>query len=307
MNDLKSVFLEAEDWPEWFTLDFGVDPPRLLIGINEEVLGRLVPLLQKTPILATFSKQLEENGNDSEFLLDPAKPWGFGGVLTPCKYQHSDSPDYLAWFSIGVPLVEKDVGVCDDCDGSKEDGEGMNCLRCSGTGRKTVMDWKVAKHIAMTLSSLCFLFQWPDKELVDGLKTNWLQLLSLQTHYEMGCAPLGAILASPFGFYVRSFSNTSLPLVKEAMKNTYLTAFPGYKRFGDYHFDAVIRERGQLSLTVPGDACGLLVDGFDSSLRMRSGYLKLTDHNVDSSIQQLSLVCGLAAFTGMARKAIGPK
>lgn len=307
------VSLEREDWPEWFTLDFihGLDPtalplplpvPLLILGISEEPLRRLVEKLPEYRILNGCKKLLREYEIEADFHLDISKPWGFRGVLNP--YQRPGH-DGVIEYCIPIPQIEKDAGECQDCDGTAEDDD-MKCFHCMGTGRETTRDWDTLDCISATLCILGTVLEIPDKKLLAGIDTKRKQLLSVQTNFERGRAFIGATLSRPFGDYLRSLSNQRLPEVMEAIKSVYLQMFPGYTRFGDSSFRADVRNNGQLIIDVPGDACGLYVDGFSRSLKEASGPMKLNCHNVDGHHQQLTLLSGLAALSGMARKSLYP-
>lgn len=129
---------------------------------------------------------------------------------------------------------------------------------------KTVMKWGAIGRIAATLSVLGDIFlSSPDKKWLAGIDTKKKQLLSIFTGFatQGSDAYIGAILSRAFGDYLRSISGQELPEVKAAIKSVYLHMFPPYERFGDFHFRAGVHNNGQLIIDVPGDACGLYVDG----------------------------------------------
>ncbi len=313
MQELSSVFLDHEDWPEWFTLDLiqGLDPtvlplplpvPLLILGIAEEPLKRLVVDLQKYSMVDDCKKRLKEYEVEADFLLNINKPWGFAGVLNP---YHRQGRTGIREYAIPIPQVEKDAGVCTTCDGEGYEWDlQWDCLNCNKTGRRTVHDWDAVDCISATLCVLGTILCMPDKKLVARTEAARKQLLTVQTHFERGRALIGATLSGPFSDYLRSLSGQELPEVKAAMRSVYLQMFPRYARFGDSSFKADVHRNGQLIIDVPGNACGLGVDGFSNN--RTSGPLKLHDHNVDGHHQQLTLLCGLAAVSGMARKSLYP-
>lgn len=89
--------------------------------------------------------------------------------------------------------------------------------------------------------------------------------------------------------------------IQTTMRNTY-ERLSKYKvpslSFG--RFDAMMRQPHWVNLSCPGDACGL--DPEDYYTRDGRGY-KLLPHNVDSPVQQLTLLMGLAVMHDQARKA----
>lgn len=309
MTELTMVSLEVEPhWPEWFSLDYSpsddhTSTPFLLIGFNRFALGNFIANPPPMRYINILREELVKCEADAVFSSDPGKVWGFGEVIKP--YQQAVTPgDSLTWYHVPIPQVEKETGKkCKACKGKVRDVEtGMDCLFCDRSGKETIMDWKGVHHVCATLSFLSLLFSHPQKTWVENIHTRRYQLLSLEVFFREGCAPLRAVLSEDFGNFLRSRSQTILPHVKEALKTAYLQMVPSYARFDDFHFKAHIYDGGQLILDVPGSACGLYVDGFDESLRSCTGPMKLSDHNVDSGIQQLSLVCGLASLTGIVRK-----
>lgn len=316
MKESEFVHLGREDVPEWFTLDLiqGVDPtvlplplpavPLLVLGIAEETLHHLIDVLPRCGWIDGCEERLNEYEIATKFLFDASKPWGFRGVLNP--YQRPDHAGIIE-YAIPIPQIEKDAGECGNCGGAGETDDGWDCFHCNKTGRETVNDWDALDCIAATLFVLGSILEMPDKKWIAGIDTGRKQLLTVRTNFERGRAFIGATLSRTFGDYLRSLSNQELPEVEAAIKSVYLHMFPSYRRFGDHDYRASIRRNGQLILDVPGNACGLYVDGFDQSLRESSGPMKLGCHNVDGHHQQLALFSGLAAFAGMARRDLYPE
>lgn len=299
------IFLERENHPEWYYLGYvpgsgsNREPPRLVLGLEKSALGQFMSMLAKNWLLKECEKLLCQYGVEAEFLSDISKPWGFGGALIPDERL----PNFLE-FRINVPRVEKDTGKpCSSCKGEGEDPDLSNeCLRCFGTGKETVHDFAELDRVAATLCVLSPLLDKPFKEWMGGVASTSNQLVTITTNFQRGRAFIGAVLSSEFGASLRRRTNVSLPPVEEAIKEAYLHMFPGYKRFSSYSFRAIIRERGQLSIDVPGDACGLYVDGMSHSLRETEGPIDLDCHNVDGHHQQFTLLVGLATLAGIVRK-----
>ncbi len=70
-------------------------------------------------------------------------------------------------------------------------------------------------------------------------------------------------------------------------------------RDSGYRFGAWCRQPKWLNLSVPGNACGLDPDGYNQA-NDDSGY-ELVPHNVDSTLQQLTLLVGLAKLHDLVR------
>lgn len=169
------VHIGHEECPECFTFGLAqgtnhAAPPLLILGVTREVLPRLVADLSKSRMIGTCKELLQECGADAEFLLDTNKPWGFGGVLEPYLRASRDDGNTLVEYAISIPQVEKDAGICTYCNGTKEDDFG-DCLRCEGTGRKTVREQKDVDRIVATLCVLGSATEFPNKEWLVGVST----------------------------------------------------------------------------------------------------------------------------------------
>lgn len=298
------VFLVHRYCPEWFRLGFepaahATDVPRLIISFSEGPLRRAIGELPMYAPVERNRAQLASYGIATTFLLDLGKPWGFGGVFEP---QPSTEAGMLR-YSIAVPRVDKDLGACRRCDG-KGEVEGMSCFRCIASGRATEKDWDAIDRVSATLDVLRILLDKPRAALVENPDMKRGQLVALNVHFGRGRAFIGAQLSETFGDYLRTLAPGDLPLVRAALKSAYLQMFPTHSTFGDHSYRASFRHNGQLLIDVPGDACGLYVDGFDVK---PSGAMELSCHNVDGHHQQLALLCGLAALCGQAHKHLYPR
>ena len=91
----------------------------------------------------------------------------------------------------------------------------------------------------------------------------------------------------------------------EAMIKTWQKMFPTKKvdKYDRYSFRASVDyENGWLNVSCPGDACGLNPANSCGGEDGR-GY-EFSCHNVDSPMQQLTLIAGLAALCDKAKKEI---
>lgn len=94
-------------------------------------------------------------------------------------------------------------------------------------------------------------------------------------------------------------TDSVLPLVRNAAMDAY-SKMDGRKPdvFNEYHFRTIL-QKGRLIMDCPGDACGVYPNEW---VEEDNGY-KFACHNVDSPMQQLTLLAGLAALHDEARKA----
>jgi len=105
---------------------------------------------------------------------------------------------------------------------------------------------------------------------------------------------LSVNLSRDLVFWLSERSGHSLPLVSLTMRVVYSQL--SHHSAPVFDFDSEIGNDGALHLTIPGDRCGLDPD-FN---RMPGRGYELQPHNVDSPIQALTLVAGLARLCDLA-------
>lgn len=92
--------------------------------------------------------------------------------------------------------------------------------------------------------------------------------------------------------------------IRRAMIRAADTMHPEYfakdREFRESSFSVHNQGRDAFSLNVPGDAAGVYVPGYES-FREDEGW-ELDSHNLDSPVQQLTLLAGLAATCGFMRE-----
>lgn len=309
--ELNSYFLVQEDAPEYYTLRFDQTTPAIIIGFHEILYDFFVSEHQKWSLLKDLEKELKSHGyKDVSFADGSSQRMGFGGTLSTALqgqlFDDTKSEKAFKEFVIPIPVLEKEAGKCDSCGGSGEDPDFSNgCLRCDGSGKKVEIEWG---ELDLICATLCLFSQtmlyYPAKSLLaplQGLTGHSRQLLVFQTNFSRdGRTFIGATLSPKLTAWLRTKKARDLEAVRQATCRTYFQLFPGYRRFGDHSFHLRLYDNGRLSFDVPGSATGLLVDGFDHIYE--GGGLTLTDHNVDTHAQQISLLAGLAALYGLARK-----
>ena len=108
------------------------------------------------------------------------------------------------------------------------------------------------------------------------------------------CPPLCVWLSQ------QEHDSDSLEIV-EAMKKVFwhMSSRPDPDSFDYVRFRAWMRQPKWINLDCPGNACGLDPDDY-GNLSLERGY-GLAPHNVDTPIQQLTLLSGLAALCQLAR------
>jgi hypothetical protein len=86
-------------------------------------------------------------------------------------------------------------------------------------------------------------------------------------------------------------------VIIETMKDAYFYMWPGERKYS--RFGALCRETGLIYLDVPDNACDLSPDIY-CDRKIIEGY-RLVPHNVDSGLQQLSILAGVFTLSELVR------
>ncbi len=321
------AMLQYEDIPCWYDLSFDFTKPALMLNVHEDFLSK-VSIPNEAPIINIM---MQDYGFTS-FAADlSGKEFGFNGAFKSVGIK-----EQFAIFSIDIPLFEKPVmkrceacqgngntmfeALCPVCKGTKQERkyipctfcEGDNyphCHRCAGGGKELVVDSQ--RHLFYEISAtLAVFFQIMRQGIYTGQHTtcSFHQLLEVETSIrkEMNGAPLSGIYSIPLVNWLAGFSpNTHLSKVEKAMTCAHRKIFGKNSDLEKRDIWAALGSgNGWLNISVPGDRCGIHPTHSSYSLVNRGiqGY-EFSCHNVDTPMQQLILLCGLAALCDMARKA----
>lgn len=229
--------------------------------------------------------------------------FGFDGA-----FQKIGEENDFVIFEARIPRVKKQLNeACRECNGTKQDRnlEGEKCLYCEGTGRESVMDWKPAYAIS---ASFTVFFELASLRYCKKSKTSctFPQLIIVETITEkkQHGGSLYGTYSIPLTRFLSSFRpDSEMVEMTEAMVEAWKKMFGETDEYDKYSFWAkVAYKNGWLNVSCPGDACGLH-PGDSSGPEPGRGY-KFSCHNVDSPMQQMSLLAGLAALCDKARKEI---
>jgi hypothetical protein len=297
-------FIDGEDMPCLYELSWDEHIPAIVIKMHRDFVESCFVSAEAPPIICHFM------GNFGFFAFDCFRPnlfgeqlFGFDGAFQKVK----EEKDFMI-FEARIPQVEKQLNeACHECNGTKQDRnlEGKKCLYCKGTGREMVMDWKPAYAISATFTIFSSLasFMHCKKH-----KTScaFPQLLTVETitEKEQHGGSLYGVYSIPLARFLSSFEpNTEIIEITRAMIKAWDKMFGKTDKYERLSFWAkVANKNGWLNVSCPGDACGLHPEG-SWEPRLGEGY-KFSCHNVDSPMQQISLLAGLAALCDKARKEI---
>lgn len=253
-----------KDTPAVYDLDLVEGNKGLIIKTHPQATGYLESMLGRTDVPMTIA--LEKELSLTKFIPFGSKRWGFGPIL---RHTGEDN-GWMKW----------------QCNFPK--------------GKRPGIDWQALFEVSATLNVFFKCLGWQEKTI----DSPYQQLLhpSLVTDRGMHGGSLVANLGKTLLPWISSHPDNSRRTdVEKAMRDVYMyTSGTRIKEDEQYLYRVMawFRQPCWVNLSCPGNACGLDPDNYDYD--PRRGYI-LYPHNVDSPIQQLTLLSGLAAINMAAR------
>lgn len=222
--------------------------------------------------------------------------WGFGVGLK----RTSKTNDHFFGFEIELPSFKNSKKECCElCEGSGIDPDLANeCLQCEGTGHEVYYDWPTITLVTANISLLTSLVSY------NGLKRDTpsaeTQLLSFMIFAQKDDYSIGGEYSTALVDWFRRLGEQAL----DEAEATMIKAWRAMMGSADIHNQRQIRAKvsganGGCNISCPGNACGL--DPIGIEIPKIGGY-KFSCHNLDSPVQQLTLLAGLAAVEMQARR-----
>ena len=285
-------YIVWDNLPRWYGLSWRGEENAIVVSVDAEVLRGLETHSQDHPWVKDFMKELELENFEGSF----AKNFGFDGGLE--RVEKGGIVEFVATLPRVFRLLDE---LCEECKGSGENQiwhEGK-CLRCSGSGRKSVHEWKLAFAQSASLNLLLRDLEYPDEEA----SSDKLQLItvSLLTQRGQNGGSLGGKYSIPLVNWLSQREGYSIDGMVMAMKQAHERML-GEDRFRGSFRASVDSAGGWLNVSCPGDACGLNPN--HGSVRGDGKGYEFSSHNVDSPMQQLTLLAGLAALHDEVDRAV---
>lgn len=289
------------DQRAWYELSFDARRATIILRVHRNFIRNLeLEATVDSPFIQAF---MEEFGF-AQFDGSLTRDFGFERTFR----LRQTCPDGFNEFDAKLPRVEKITDEsCEMCAGTGKDRTRWDnrCLYCEGAGRKTDYDWKAAYAISAGFTVFCDLAFHPRWGKGPDPPPDKSQLLTLQTMTRSGAhgGSISGMLSIPLVAWLSRFqADARLPVVENAMRVAYNRMFIMRSYVAAREFRAWLRDdRGYLLIDCPGDACGLHPSDFAPPLARLEGY-NFTCHNVDSPVQQLTLIAGLAALCDRVRR-----
>jgi len=290
--------LQHEDIQRWFTLTIDLETGFPCLVVADEVLTKW-PGAHHPKIIEAVRKNLGLGERDFPFQEEPkAGAFGFGDSLKKVSAQDGQSV-----YRLELPIIHRlTVNKCRECKGKKT-GEHGRCHYCSGSGKESMIVWEQAFALSASVSLFANVL-WLSQEIDLAQPTEKRQLLNLNLQVDRG--PHGGSLWGEFSPYFVNFLKThgedaSFEKVNEMMIRVYRYMWqsknsePRNFDYEKHQFRAWQNLPGNLILDIPGDACGIHPSPYVHEIPENEGS-EWTYHNVDSPLQQLTLLTGLAAM-----------
>jgi len=292
--------LTRENIPCWYELSWRQKKPAIILKIHKDFIASIKPIRirEDAPIVKTLKEQFKFESFAGNFNGN----YGFDNAFVRVGKRGN-----FVEFVVKIPKVKKWTGeICGDCNGSGKQkflDLRRDCFHCEGTGKECIFDWQPAYAISASFTIFTTLARFP------GIETSepFPQLITVNTitGSDMHGGSLGGEYSIPFVKWLTSlFGTNSVPEMVQAMKIAY-NRMLGLHKFDQFHFRASVDyENGWLNVSCPGNACGLNpVHGAEYDMKRGLGY-EFDCHNVDTPIQQITLLAGLSALHDRARKEI---
>jgi len=288
--------LVYENIPCWYELSWDEKKCALILRMHNDFLKELDEIV-KNMTQAPIVKAMKEEFGFTSFSFD----WqngdiGFNGAFKKSKNSKKGFVDFF----IKVPEVEREIKgkKCKGCRGTGETSYDTECLYCRGTGKEKEIVWTNAFEISASFSvilGLSFLCKRDTSSTIP-------QLLTVQTITRKGMhgGSLDGEVSVPLTEWMKAISkegDVEIPEAVKAMKTAHGTMWTSHE-FDRFMF--VVRKEGAFISDCPGNACGLHPTNWSELERKRGHHFSC--HNVDSPMQQLTLIVGLAALCDKARK-----
>ena len=292
-------FVERENMPCQYELSWDGKIPAIVIKMHRDFVAGL-SVSSEAPLILHFLSEFGFSAFDCfRANLFGEQLFGFDGAFQKI----GEEKDFII-FEAMIPQVEKQLNeACRECDGSKQDKnfEGEKCLYCNGTGREWAMDWKSAYAISASFTVFFVLASLrPYKKHKTSCAFSQLLTVETITEKKMHGGSMSGVYSIPLGVFLSSFEpNTEIVEMTEAMVRAWGKMFLQTNKCQRHNFWAKVDyPNGWLNVSCPGNACGLHpADNWGPG----EGY-KFSCHNVDSPMQQIVLLAGLAALCDKAKK-----
>ncbi len=268
-------------------------PPAIVVRIPQSVARDLSGISANAPIVENAAEDFDLDLDSFEGKI--TQPFGFEQSLR-CVRQ-----DNFVEFVGELPASQ--LGDCSWCNGAgKSLATGEHCSYCEGDGKAL----QVSTEAAYLLTANLHLLLWYINATNPASRSPRKQLMRVK--FVFGRNSSGRLQCSVGGAYSCKLvtgltRELDLGPITTAMRNAYRFMFQ-VRNYDKHGFQTDLRsETGWLSISCPGDRCGLFPHSRYRNRKHPSSY-EFLPHNVDTVLQTLTLLSGLAALHGQVEEEI---
>lgn len=290
MTDIRII---RERMPWWYELEWrpgARSAPGLAIHLRTKAVWTA---LNETETIASRLFPPEENFG--EFIADDPWKFGYDGCFS-WEPRDAESRSLI----LPIPIIEKEIKEsCHLCNGTGKSfyDDELPCFNCKGRKKERILDWDSAYRISATLTVLFESINYLD-DIPESSQSQLLTLETLTQKEAHGGSLHGTYSKTLVRWLSRVHPGTPVACMIQAMRDCYTAQF-GAEESESRDFRASVDDKnGWLNVSCPGQACGL--HPHTGYILPGDGY-QWSSHNVDSPMQQLTLIAGLAALTTKAR------
>ncbi len=294
-------FIMQEDVRRWYHLFWDLEKGGLFLRIHREYIASMPH--------KDFSVYFE--GKEEELSLlplfdryEPIVGSQTFGINDSLILVGSDA-DWLT-YQIRIPHMVLRTGMsCPDCDGTGkrlwlgEVGEDI-CDACGGTKSERYYCYHEVKHVCYSLQVLLGAIAYPHDHDMPTTSQQVLSITSCSVPGGHGHSVGGYASPSLVKFWRRlspdERSTMRVDDAERAMYEAHRQLHGEVKSYYDHGFNAFV-SNGQLLLRCPENACEIHSDHLGESDRGRG--TNITCHNLDSGVQQLTLLAGLGVIASL--------
>lgn len=282
--------LQYYSTPRKYTLLLKPKTQSIVIRIHNDCVRKAIPIKCNSYILEK-SRELDADGLFDNFEGNlSADSFGFNKLIRKAN----ESGNYID-YSVDLPRIHINTTfACVYCGGSgkTEESYSNKCLRCEGSGKKHVWNWREAYITTFSLNLLFTTLDLCDQTSAKERQHVTLEVLSERDQHQHGSS-LGGMFGIEFMDFIRGrdfgTNNNELQTTIKSMRSAYSQMMKGiYSKI--QRFGANIRD-GYLILDCPGDACGIHTSEHGTQIGTGA---RFSCHNVDTPAQALTLITGIA-------------
>lgn len=281
-----------KNMPCWYELGWNEEIKSLILRVHQAFVKEAKVFSSNDLMVWSYKRELNLSSYSHDF---SGEYFGFDNAFK----KRGESGEFIE-YEIKIPNLGIEVN-CDYCSCSGKNSFNEPCPICRGRKRKISYDYKPVLAISASFT-IFFKLAYFGRSM--KISSKQFQLFEIETVTERSSVGNGSAINGWFSeqltAWLRGLQDGSLTDIILAMKIANSQMFNNKNGiFESLQFDADIGKKGRLILKCPGDASGIYPLSNDQG---KEDYI-FGSCNMDSSVQQITVLTGLAALHDKARKA----